>query len=361
MEANSPTTHLFRTRICSIATCFVIAAGIHPDTGFSQTKEVLSIFTWSDYIDPALVTKFENQAGVKVEIEHFNSDDERNLVLSESEGRGFDLVLMDTKNLELFGQQNLFAKMNKENIPNLAHIDKKWIDGSETILNHGVPYFWGTLGIAYRKDLYPAGISTWKEFFDPPPELHNKISLIESSRDLYGMALKSLGHSLNDGDSEKLRKAHSVLMNQKPHVKSYEYITVSEKSGLVNGEIWASMIYNGDALAQQNFNENIVYVIPEEGSYVWVDYFAILRSSTRKQLAEEFLNFINEPRNATQNAEYVFFASPNLSVEQFASQEYKDNTVIHPPKEVMDKSESLTNLSPRAQKALNGYFADIVK
>lgn len=350
----------YRTRRFFSVFCFVFFVGLHPANGFSNTKDRLLVFSWADYIDPELVSKFEQQSGVEVEIAHFNSDDERNTVLSEGDGQGIDLVMMSGESLKLFSEQNIFAKPTPENIPNLEHIEPKWRDAFDGARDYGVPYFWGTLGIAYRKDLYPAGLSTWKEFFDPPPELHGKISLIKSSRDLYGMALKSLGHSINTNDPELLREAHAVLNKQKPHVKTYDYLAHSEKSGLVQGQILAAMMYNGDALMQQEHNENIEFVIPDEGTNLWVDYFVILRSSTRKQLAEQFLNFLNEPRNATENAEFVYFASPNRMVDQLASKDYRDNRVIHPTEAVMENSETLLNLSPRAHKTINGYFADIV-
>jgi len=185
--------------------------------------------------------------------------------------------------------------------------------------------------------------------------------MIKSSRDLFGMALKSLGYSINSNEPEHLLEAHAVLENQKPHVKTYDYISLAEESPLMTGDVWMTLMYNGDALMQQELNPDIEFVIPREGSYLWVDYFVIPKKPRQKELAEKFLNFLNEPEVAAQNAEFVHYATPNMSAQNHVSEGYRTNRTIHPAADILDQSETLKTLKPRAQKTLNGLFADIVE
>ena len=184
--------------------------------------------------------------------------------------------------------------------------------------------------------------------------------MLKSSRDILGMALKSLGHSANTSDRKTIREAGRLLEAQRPFVRSYEYISLNEKSALVSGDVWASLAYSGDALMVQEHHEDIAYVVPEEGSNIWVDYLAVLQASPRKDLAFQFINFLNRPEIAARNAEYVYYATPNVAARQFVSDEYATDAVIHPTASVIERSEVYRKLAPRAQKTVNSVFAELV-
>jgi spermidine/putrescine transport system substrate-binding protein len=174
------------------------------------------------------------------------------------------------------------------------------------------------------------------------------------------MALKSLGHSANTEDRKAIREAARVLRAQRPFVRSYEYVSLTEESALVSGEIWASMMYSGDALMVQEFHDDIVYVVPEEGGNLWVDYLVVMQSSPRKDLVAKFIDFLNRPEVAARNAEFVFYATPNTAARAHLSKGYFDNDVIHPDEAVLSRSEVYRELPPRVQKTLNSEFAQIV-
>ncbi|MDH3451314.1 MAG: spermidine/putrescine ABC transporter substrate-binding protein, partial [Gammaproteobacteria bacterium] len=216
------------------------------------------------------------------------------------------------------------------------------------------------LGIAYRQDLVPEGFKRWKDFFQPAEKLRGKISMLKSSRDILGMALKSLGHSANTNDRNAVREAGRLLEAQRPFVRSYEYISLNEESALVSGEVWASLAYSGDALMVQEHHDEIAYVVPEEGSNLWVDYLTVFQASPRKDLAARFIDFLNRPEIAARNAEFVYYATPNAAARQHVSDEYTEDPVIHPTEDVIARSEVYRELAPRTQKTVNSVFAQLV-
>ena len=339
--------------------CVLLAGTLLLVDGAGATER-LAFLTWADYLSPELVEEFEREHDVRIEFSYFESDDHRDEILADSEGRGYDLVMLNGVMVQTYADRNLLMPLSVEQIPGLANIDARWSRAFPAAERYGAAYFWGTLGIGYRRDLVPEGFSSWRKFFAPSETLRGRISMLSNSRDVVGMALKSLGHSANSEDRAALLEAGKLLEAQKPFVRSYEYVQLGEQSALVTGEIWASMMYSGDALLVQDHDENIVYVVPDEGGNLWADYVAILQTSPRQDLAAKFIDFLNRPEVAARNAEHVYYATPNLAAAPYLSEEYYANPVIHPSQDVLDRSESYREIAPRAQKTLNSVFAAVI-
>jgi spermidine/putrescine transport system substrate-binding protein len=261
--------------------------------------------------------------------------------------------------IDVYAKRGWLAAIAPEKIPNLVNLQARWRTAFPESEQYGVPYFWGTLGIAYRRDLAPNGFDKWSQFFRPQKSLRGRLAMPKSSRDVLGMALKSLGYSANTDDRGAIREAAAMLEAQKPFVHSYEYVSLDEQSALVTGRVWASMIYNGDALMLSNHHEDIVYVIPEEGTNLWVDYLAIMQRSPRRDLAAKFIDFLNRPRIAARNAQYVNYSTPNTAARSHLSKDYLDDPTIHPSDAVLARSEVYHKLSPRSQKTLNSVFVHL--
>jgi spermidine/putrescine transport system substrate-binding protein len=336
------------------------AAGVTSMVKAAEPRELV-LLNWSEYLDPELVEAFEQQQGVKVREVYYDSDEERDQMMIDSDGKGYDLVLVDGTSLKSYVQRGWVAPLNERDLPNLRHVEARWRSAHEYAESHAVPYFWGTLGIAYRADLVSQPMTSWKQFFIPAEELRGRIAVINDTRDLVGMTLRSLGHSLNSNDENALAAAEVLLQGQQPYVGSYEYISLGEDSALVTGDIWAAMVYSGDALMVQEHNENIQYVIPSEGTGLWVDYLAVLDSSSKQDLATAFINFLNEPRNAAQLAEYVYYPTPNKAAEEFLPAEFLEDELIYPDQATLERSEFYAELPSRAVRSYAGILARVVR
>ncbi len=320
----------------------------------------LVVLTWSEYLDPEIVTEFEKTFNAKINFVYYESDDSRTEILVAGEGKGYDVVLTSGLDVQKYVRQGWLEPKRKLTIANDRHIKPRWANAFPKTETHAIPYFWGTLGIAYRKDLVSKPITSWNDLLNPPEELRGKIVMNRYSRDLTAAALKALGYSINSNDRNEIKAAGKLLQAQKPYVKAYSYIVLSEESALVKGEIVASMIFSGDALMLQEHHPNIAYAVPVEGGNIWVDYFAVLSASSKKELASAFINFLNEPEIAARNAEFVYYATPNTAAEQYLPDEYFANPVIYPPEDQLSKSEFYKPLSPRAQKLTNSIIAQLV-
>ena len=352
-----------RTLCKSMAGLFVFLSSLAfaADSSLHPEPRELVLLNWSEYIDPDLVEKFETQFNAKLREVYFESDDLRDDMMLETDGKGYDLALVNGISVDLYRKRGWLSPVSETQIPNLIHIDKRWLEAFPGLEGYTVPYFWGTMGIAYRKDLVPAPLTSWMDILQPAGYLRGRIGMVENSRDSVGMALKALGYSANSSDSKQTKAAEQLLLAQKPHVKTYTYIALSEESALVSGDIIAAMLYSGDALMVQEHHEEIDYVVPTEGGNIWVDYLVVLENSKNKELAVAFLNFLNEPENAAQLAEFVYYATPNMAAEKLLPAEFLEDPIIYPSQAVLSRSEFYKPLPPRASKKRNIAFSRVLQ
>ncbi len=320
----------------------------------------LVFLNWSDYMDPEILEEFRKRTGIRVKQTYFDADTARDELLLETEGKGYDLAIVDGITLRVLAKRGWLEPISVAEIPNLKHIDPRWRSAQEKAEDYGVPYFWGTTGIAYREDLVPGPVKSWMQLFRPDETLLGKIGMISDATDMVGTALKALGHSLNSADTQHMKEVEALLNGQAPYVKTYRYVSLTENSAMVNGEVAMSMMYSGDALMVQEHNENITYVLPEEGGNIWIDYLCVLSASSNKPAAKRFIDFLNEPEIAARLAEFVYYATPNQAAETFLPKEYFQNPVIYPSGPALEKSEFYRPLAPRAEKRRSALFSRIV-
>ena len=337
-----------------------LLAGVVPCTAAASEGSTLTVFTWSDYMDPEAVSAFERETGARVRFEYYETDDLRDRKMAQTDGRGVDVIVVNGASLSAYVRRGWIAPTVDLPMRNLGHVDPRWRSAFPDAEAYGVPYFWGTVGIAYRTDLVPGPLLRWRDLFEPEEALRGRIVMIRSTRDLMGMALKSLGFSANSGDAAELARAGALLAAQKPYVLSYSYLALTERSKLVTGEAWAAIAYNGDAMALMEIDPRIAYVVPEEGSNLWVDYLTLSAASVRKPLAARFIDFLNRPDVAASNARFVHYASPNTAAIELLPDDFRGDTDVFPDAETLARSEIYRELPPRAMKRANAAVAGIV-
>jgi spermidine/putrescine-binding protein len=304
----------------------------------------LNFLNWGEYMDRDLVKEFENLCNAKVIYEEADSSETMRTRIT-SGATNYDLLTPSDYMVQNLMNNNLLAKLDQENIPNLVHIDKENYNLPFDLENdYSVPYFWGTVGIMYNLDkLQELGIqesemTSWNILWDE--RLDNNIYMYESQRDLFMVAFKALGYSVNpvEGESEevykqKIDEAKALLADQVPLVRSY--LTDTIKKGIVNGDAAVGIVFSGDyldmmfELTEADEEINIGYTVPVEGSNKWVDNFVIPKNSDNKELAEEFINFFLDPQVAYYNASWVGYSTPHKEAYKLLleDEDYKDLVV----------------------------------
>lgn len=343
--------------VCVAALAFVSWLGLTSVWAAEPVApQELVFLTWPDYIDTDVVAEFEKKFNAKVRFIYFESDDVRDELLAQNNASSYDVVLSSGIALTNYVSLGWVDAITESDVPNLQYIDSHWRTAYPQGDTHGVPYAWGTIGIAYRRDLVSGSIANWTDLFRPAAELQGKILMIRNARDVIGVALKALGYSGNSADPAQLAAARDLIFGQRPYVKEYSYIALTPESALVTGDVLAAMVFSGDALALQKINPNISFVLPPEGSNICVDYLAITKASTQKKLAAAFINFIHEPKNSARVAATIQYATTSLAAQKYLPRDFFLNEVIYPPAAKMARSEYFSVLPPAALKFRNEIF-----
>jgi spermidine/putrescine transport system permease protein len=273
-----------------------------------QNLPQLNIYIWSSYISPRLVQGFEREFHCKVNYDLYDSNE---ALLAKLQGGNvsYDLVVPSDYMVEVLIRQGLLAPLDKPELPNAwANIDSRFLGlPFDPHNNYSVPYAWGTTGLAYRADLVKENVESWSVLFDSRYAGH--ILLLDDTREVFGMALKKLGYSLNSTNPDEIRRARDLLLGEKPLVKGYNSSNFQED--LAAGDAWIAQAYNGNMTFVMRDEPNLRYIIPKEGCTISVDCTCIPRQALHKKLAEAFINYFHRPEVAALFVNDSGFNTPN--------------------------------------------------
>ncbi len=298
--------------------------------GAGEGGGTLYLYNWGDYIDPELVEEFQAEAGVQVVVATFATN-EAMIAKVRAGGSGYDIVVPSDYAVQVMVAESLLAPLDRAQLSNYGNLDPALLGlyfDRENI--YSVPYLYGTTGIAYSRQVFPAGVDSWAALFDPAQleAVRGQASMLDDEREAPGAALHYLGASLNATDRALLDQARELLLAQKPFLAAYN--SGNFQRLLASGEYVLAQAYSGDALLARrgledefSGNPDIAFVIPQEGGTIWMDNLAILADSPNIAAAHRFVDFMLRPAIAARNAEYVGFLTPNIAAREQLSDELK--------------------------------------
>ncbi|MEK3788381.1 ABC transporter substrate-binding protein [Paenibacillus sp. FSL K6-1230] len=346
---------LVRVFVAVFAASFIlmgVAAWLNSNQGYTSAN-TLTIYNWGDYIDPELLDRFQEETGITVIYQTFDSN-EAMLTKIEQGGTSFDVAIPSEYAISKMKEENLLIPLDHSQLPNLKHIDPRFLDLSFDLGNqHSIPYFWGTVGIVFNPEL-TEGIefNSWDDLWDP--RLRNNILLADGAREVMGMGLNSLNYSLNDTEEAHLQEALTKLKQLAPNVKAV--VGDEIKMLLANEEAAVGLVWSGDASEIMDQNEKLDYVVPEEGSNLWFDNMVIPKTATHVEAAHQFINFMLDPEVAAQNAEYVGYSTPNVDALALLPEDISGDTRFYPEPELTSELEVYANLGKSMLAHYNELF-----
>lgn len=326
---------------------------LNSSEGYSSGN-TLTIYNWGDYIDPELITEFEEESGLKVIYQTFDSN-EAMMTKIQQGGTTYDIAIPSEYAISKMKEDDLLLPLDHSQIPNLQYIDERFMDLSFDPGNeYSIPYFWGTVGIVFNPELTDLTFKSWDDLWDP--SLRNQILLLDGAREVIGMGLNSLHYSLNDTNEDHLQEALAKLSTLTPNVKA---IVGDEIKMLIAGEEAAvGLVWSGDASEIMSENEKLDYVVPQEGSNLWFDNMVIPKTASNIEGAHQFINFILDPENGARNAEYVGYSTPNAAALELLPEEISGDERFYPDEELTGKLEVYDNLGRRMLSHYNDLFLE---
>lgn len=311
----------------------------------ARAAETLRLFIWSEYIDPEVVADFERSNNCKVTIDLYEDAESMLAKVQASGGGTFDIVVPPDHMVQSMVRLKLLAPLDHKQLPNLNNLDAKFLNPPFDPENrYTVAYQWGTVGIYARgENLEP----TWGLIFDSKKQ-PGKIMLIDSMRDLIGAALKYKGYSLNSTKPAELKEARDLILSVKKNAIGFEG-SVGAKNKVVSKTARAAIVYSGEAARGMTEDTNTVYLIPKEGSQIWVDNLAILAKAPNPKLAAKFINYLLEEKVGARISNFTQFSAPNKAARAHIEKALLENPATYPPDDVMKKLEFLSDLGANAR------------
>lgn len=301
----------------------------------------LYVFNWADYIDEELLTMYEQETGVKIVYDTYDSNEDL-LAKLQAGATGYDVIFPSDYMVSQMVELGLLAELDLNNIPNFSNIaDFNKAPAYDPGNKYSVPYFWGTTGIGYDSTKVDPPPDSWAVIFDPEVACQYQaggINVLDDERELIGAALKYLGYSVNDTNEDHLNEARDVILAAKPCWKTFDSSGYIDNL-MIPGEVVLSHAWNGDVFAAAEENEAWAYVMPKEGGVIWQDNMTIPASSTRKATAEHFINWLLDPEHNAQNTNYVWYASPNEAAKNFIDPEILQDPAIYLDQETINRLE----------------------
>ncbi|PLR74595.1 ABC transporter substrate-binding protein [Bacillus sp. UMB0728] len=327
---------------------------LNSSQGYSSGN-TLTVFNWGDYIDAELVDRFEKETGIKVIYETFDSN-EAMMTKIEQGGTAYDIAVPSEYAIEKMKEEDLLLPVDHSKIPNLKYIDPRFMDLAFDPKNeYSIPYFWGTVGIAYNTDLLgDKEITSWNDLWDE--DLRNQILLIDGAREVMGMGLNSLNYSLNDQNKKHLREAKEKLDTLTPNIKAI--VGDEIRMLLENDEAAIGVVWSGTASELMWKKDNIEYVLPEEGTNLWFDNMVIPKTAKNVDAAHQFMNFMLDPEVAAQNTEYVGYSTPNKEALNYLPEEIVSDKRFYPDPVMTEKLEVYENLGKKMLAHYNELFLE---
>lgn len=320
------------------------------------SDKTVTIFNWGDYIDPQLIQQFEKETGYKVNYETFDSNEAMFTKIKQG-GTHYDIAIPSDYMIEKMRKNHLLEPLDKKKIKGLSAINPALLNQSFDVGNHySIPYFFGTLGIVYNQKLLPKGVKI-QDFNDLwNPALKNQILLIDGAREGMGIALKANHDSMNSKNKAQLHRAYQKLLKLVPNVKA---IVADEMKGyMIQGEASVAVTFSGEAFEMLEHNDDLRYVLPQEGSNLWFDNMVIPKTVKNKAGAYAFINFMLEPRHAAQNAKYIGYATPNQKALAYLPKSLTENTAFYPKQSQFKTLEVFKDLGSHYLELYNDDFLD---
>lgn len=363
-----------KTRLLLSAVALGLVAGCGGPTATPEEEKVLFVYNWSDYIAEDTIARFEQETGIKVTYDVFDSNEvlEAKLMAGNT---GYDIVV---PSLSFLGRQVMagaFQPLDRSKLGNYGNLDSSLMQRIAQIDPdnlHSVPYLWGTTGIGYNvgKIAEVLGedyqVSSWELIFNP--EYAAKIAecglvMLDAPSEMLPIALHYLGEDPNSFDEAVIRKGEALLLSIRPHIRyfhSSQYI-----NDLANGDVCVAVGWSGDVFqasdraAEADNGVEVDYVIPVEGAPMWFDMLAVPKDAKHPNNAHRFIDFLMRPEVIADVSNYVAYASGNAASLELVDAEVRDNPGVYPPEDVMAKLYTLKVLPAEVDRIYNRVWTTV--
>ena len=328
----------------------------------------LHLYNWNNYISDETIKRFEADCKCDV-VQTYYSDNEELLAKLAAGAKGYDVLVPTANAVQALIKGGQLLPLDKSKIPNLKNVDPAYLDTSFDPGNkYSAPYAMSTTIIGYNDvKMKELGLptDTWAVIFDPKylEKVKGRVTVLDSSSELFAAAFKYLGYSANDVDPKHWDEAAALIKKAKPYWAAFNASSYIKE--LTVGNIWLVHGYSND-IFQANLDAqaakrpfHILQGMPKEGAVLAVDNMVIHKDAPRADLALKFMNFMLEGKNSSELTNLIGSGNPNLDAVKYIKPEILKNPAIFPDKAVEAKLEQLKELTSAQRRLRNRLWTEI--
>ncbi len=337
----------------------MIAAFVLPVGGCGKTATVgeITVINYGEYLDPDMIDLFTKETGIKVNYEEAITPEEMYTKYSSGAIK-YDLVCSSDYMMKKMILEGDFQEIPWDTMEYRENIGDQFYEFS-TAFDPGnkycMPYFWGTLGILYDTTKVNGPVDSWDVLFNG--EYAGDIIMQNSMKDTFMVALKYLGYSINTDNPDEIKEAQQLLLAQKPDVQAY--LVDEARDEVVAGNAAMAVVYSGEAYLGHEYNNDLAYVVPKEGSNVWLDCWAITKDCEHPEYAAKFLDFLCREDVGMKNFEYIYYSTPNEKVVENMDEELRNDESIVPSDASVEKCEVCVQVDEDVTALMNELWKEL--
>ena len=310
-----------------LSSVLIVSCGKKEPGPSSAAPTSVTVFMYSEYIDPALVERFQKETGLKVVLDTYENTEEMMSKVA-SAGDQYDVLVVSDHAIPVMAAKGAFRPLDRKRVANAKNIDARFVTPAyDPQGKFTLPYQWGTMGIIYRKDKLPGFTPSWSALLDAARQ-PGPVVLLDSMRDLMAAALFTRGFSPNTRKADELKSAGDLLRAARTKRMVGFYGSPDSVAKVLAGDAWLGIAYNGDAVAKLDANTD--FAVPKEGTIIWVDAMTIPARSPDPDGAYKFIDFILRPDVGAQLSTFLAYATPNAASLRLIKEDVRTDTRVYP-------------------------------
>jgi spermidine/putrescine transport system substrate-binding protein len=320
-------------------------------------NNVVNVYNWSNYISDEVLAQFTRETGIKVNYTTYDSNETLYSKLKANPRSGYDVIVPSTYYINRMRQEGMLQRLDKNKLPEIKNLNPSLLNKPYDPNNqYSIPYFWSATGIAVNTHyINPKTVQSWEDLWKP--EYQNKLLLLDDVREVFSIALITLGYSPNDTNPQHIQEAYLKLKKLMPNVKLFNNDAV--KSLYVDEDVLIGMVWNGDLYKAQQENPEIAFIYPKPHYIISIDSMAIPIYAPHLDNAHRFINFILRADIAKKLSLSTGYSSANRAAMHLMSEELRKNSTIYPDSATLKRSQIQEDVGK--QNLLYEHYWELLK
>ena len=317
---------------------------------FSKNSNQVFVYNAGEYIDPEVIQMFQEETGIEVVYDEFETNEIMYAKIA-ADPSSYDVICPSDYMISKLISMDMLETLDFAELPNaMEHIGEQYYQSAESFdpgNQYAVPYMWGTIGILYNKTMVHEPVTSWNILWDE--KYAGEILMQDSIRDAFMIPMARRGFSFNTTDPAEIEIAVQDLIAQSPLVQAYVVDQVRDK--MIGNEAALGVIYSGEAIYTQRENPDLEYVIPDEGSNVWIDAWVITKDARNKENALKWIDFLCRPEIALMNFDFITYSTPNVTARELIEDEdIRNSSIAFPDEETLSRCDTFIYLGEEGDK-----------